>query len=104
MQVKLGQELPDGFGTPLKQREHATDKALLHTSDPGPLERDRAVAQGELAWLAEAVAVPRLCVYQRTAFGAGATQQLAHFFLQNLLEALLHSFSGEILQCFPGGD
>src|SRR5262249_26528185 len=98
MQVQLRQQLTDRLGTSLKQRQHATDKALLHTSDPGPLDRDRAIAQGKLAWFAIAVAVALTRVDRRTAFGAGATQQFAHLFLQDLLQQSSHPFTSEILQ------
>jgi len=92
------------LGAALEQRQDAAGKPLLQAADPRATHDDGAVAQGQPAGLAVAVAIARLRVHRRAPFGAPPAEQLVDLLLQDLLEELLHALSGKIFQRFPGGD
>jgi hypothetical protein len=70
MQVQLGQKFTHFFATPFKEGQNAADEALFHSPDAGPLDGNGAIAQGELAGLAEAIAIAVLGINRRSALAA----------------------------------
>src|SRR5437867_13094774 len=102
MQVQLRQQPADFLRAPFERRQQPALEAFTQPAHPRAPKGDRAVAQAQPPWLAEAVAVARNGIDTVAPLVPRPPEHAVHLFFQHPLQELLHALPGEGFQRLPG--
>src|SRR5256885_12876575 len=83
-------------------RQQPALEAFTQPAHPRAPQGDRAVAQAQPPWLAEAVAVARNGIDTVAPLVPRTPEHAVHLFFQHPLQELLHALPGEGFQRLPG--
>src|SRR6266568_2637509 len=102
VQVQLRQQPADFLRAPFERRQQPALEAFTQPAHSRAPQGDRAVAQAQPPWLAEAVAVARNGIDTVAPFVPRTPEHAVHLFFPHPLQELLHALPREAFQRLPG--